>query len=143
MSTSTVTIDTNEWKYPDRTGILHTVTNAETFTFTTTDDVGAAGQASYTLDVGQSVATDDGLTITMRPQGSIRILDYKDSEQGFAVRRSVGDWVMECPVSGEKQIWKCSSLNIDDADSPSTISATFEDQFANTFSWDAVDISTV
>lgn len=138
----TITIDTNEWKYPDRFGTTHTVTNAETFTFTLTDDAMASGEVEYILDVGQSVSTDDDLTIYFRPQGTgIRVFNIKDSEEGSAIRRNVGDWVMECPVSGEKQIWKSTSFNVDDADAPTSISASFEDQFGNTFSWDGVTIA--
>jgi len=37
MATKTFTIDTNEWLYPDVTGITHAVTNAQTFTIELTD----------------------------------------------------------------------------------------------------------
>jgi len=143
MSTSTVTIDTNEWKYPDKTGVLHTVTNAETFTWTLTDDAVTADAAEYCLDTAQTVATDDGYIITMRPDSLPRlILNYTDAAEGTAVRAKIGDFAMSISTDNTVQIWKCTSLNVDDADAPTTITASFEDQFGNTFSWDAVDIST-
>jgi len=147
MSTSTVTIDANEWVYPDRYGVQHTVTTAQTFTFTTTDDTPISATAEYRLDIDETVATDDGYTITMRPEdnpyGSNEfILTMSDAAQGTAVLNTNGSWRMSISVDDTIQIWKCASLDIDDADDPATISATFEDQFGNTFGWATVTIVT-
>ena len=147
MSTSTVTIDASEWVYPDRYGVPHTVTTSQTFTFTTTDDTLISATAEYRLDIDETVTTDDGYTITMRPVDNPHgdnnfILTMSDAAQGTAVTNTNGSWRMSISVDETIQVWKCASLNIDDADSPGTISATFEDQFGNTFSWDTVTIVT-
>ena len=142
MATKTVTIDTNEWLYPDKTGITHTVTNAETFTFELTDDTMASGTVEYRIDVGQSVTTEDGLTIYFRTDDKHTVLNPTDAEEGVVTKRvGIGDWVIEDPVSGEEQRWHPSSFEVDNADAPTEITATFEDQFGNTFSWDTVTVA--
>ena len=56
MSTKTVTIDTNEWLYPDVSGITHAVTNGQTFTFELTD--GGASAVTYQTDNIFDVGTE-------------------------------------------------------------------------------------
>jgi hypothetical protein len=139
MATKTVTIDSGEWVYPDVSGINHTVTAAETFTFELTD-VSTTG-ATYRMD-GGSVKCDDGCRVYIKRGESINFnLFPKDAKQGTVVRNDPGGWVMLDPYSGVEQIWKVASSNINDVDAPTTITATFEDQYGNTFTWTAVTIS--
>jgi hypothetical protein len=140
MSTQTVTIDTDEWKYPDVTGVEHVVTNAETFTFTLTD-VSTTG-AQYVLD-GGSVKCNDGSRIYIRKGSDIHVLYPKDAtSEGAADRQFVsGEWIMNDPYTGLEQWWKPTSFNVDDVDDPGTITATFEDQYGNTFTWTAVSVA--
>lgn len=153
MATKTVTIDTGEWLYPDRTGINHTVTNAQTFTFELTD--GGATAVKYQQDHATKVTTTDGLTIYMRPQsegnlggatgtnvGARRSWGTTaDAQDGVAVRNLAGELACECPVTGITQYWKASSLTVDNVDAPTTISGRFEDQFGNSFTWTDVTVS--
>jgi hypothetical protein len=139
MATKTVTIDTNEWKYPDSIGVEHTVSNAETFTFELTD-VGTTG-AKYTLD-GGSVKCTDGSRIYIQRGSAINVLFPKDAEEGAVSYQTPGEWIMLDPYSGLEQIWKPAKFNVNSAGTPTEITAaTFEDQFGNTFSWTAVTVS--
>lgn len=153
MATKTVTIDTGEWLYPDVFGVTHAVTNAQTFTFELTD--GGASAVTYQQDLAKSVTTTDGYTIAMRPQsegnlggstgtnvGSRRIWGPgADALDGVAVYSQRGELYMECPVTGILQIWKPCVVNIDNVDAPTSITASFEDQFGNYFSWTGVTVS--
>lgn len=149
MATKTVTIDTNEWLYPDSFGITHAVTNAQTFTFTLTD--GGASAVTYAQDNATSVTTTDGLTITMRPMstatngtnnGTMRSWGpTADAQDGVAVRNLAGEMCIECPKSGDKQYWKAASLTVNNVDAPTAISGVWEDQYGNTFSWTTVTVS--
>jgi len=145
MATKTVTIDTGEWKYPDVTGITHTVTNGQTFTFTLTDT--STTDVRYYIDVGGKLTTTDGLTIYLRPMSdggnqARWIGKLADSMDGTAYRsHQIGELLIECPKTGIIQIWTPSSFNVNNVDAPTAITATFEDQFGNSFTWSAVTIS--
>lgn len=149
MATKTVTIDTGEWLYPDKFGVTHAVTNAQTFTFELTD--GGASAVTYQQNHATSVTTTDGLRITMRPQSTMSQVNHigtrrtwgatADAQDGVAVRNLSGELACQCPVSGDIQYWKASSLTVDDVDTPTAISGVFEDQFGNTFSWTSVTVS--
>lgn len=150
MATKTVTIDTNEWAYPDMTGITHIVTNAQTFTFELTD--GGASAVTYQNDVNKTLTCTDGTLITIRPQsvgatngtgnGNARhtwgpTLDAQETVatyglQGFAASHS---------SNNVTQYWKPISLLVDDTDTPTAITGTFEDQFGRRFSWTTVTVS--
>ena len=148
--TSEVTVDVNEWEYIDRFGIGHKVTNAQTFNLAIQDD--SSTVVKYNIPVGQSVTTDDGLTINFRPrtkqggaQGSLpneiaTMIDAKTSYEGFKNTGNLnGEIDIECPVSGVIQHWKVATIAPSDVDfgSAGTIAATFEDQFGNTMFWKA------
>lgn len=139
---STVTIDTDEWVYLDRFGIGHTVTNAQTFQLRI-DDNGTA-DVRYYLAVNQTpITTTDGYKITFRPQtenssgtagNAYRMVaPLTDAGQGSDFLSLRGEFVIECPVSGVRQIWKVAKMNPSDADfgSAGTITMTLEDQFGN------------
>ena len=66
MATKTVTIDTGEWLYPDTTGVTHTVTNGETFTFDLTD--GGASAVTWKNDLGGTLACTDGTRVNIHRQ---------------------------------------------------------------------------
>lgn len=149
MAVKTVTIDTGEWAYPDVTGITHLVTNAETFTFTLTD--GGAAAVTYQNILGGTLATTDGLRINIRPQaenasgtGGSAIRSWgptADTQDGSAIYGLAGEFVCECPITGILQYWKAISILVDDVDTPTAITATFEDQFGHSFKWTTVTIS--
>lgn len=153
MATKTVTIDTGEWAYPDATGITHLVNNAQTFTFELTD--GGAAAVTYQQDHATSVTTTDGLRIYMRPQsegnlgsstgtnvGSRRTWGpTADAQNNTTLYSLAGEIYCECPVTGLIQCWKPSKLLVNDVDVPTSITATFEDQYGNSFTWTGVTIS--
>lgn len=151
MATKTVTIDTNEWKYPGINGITHVVTNAQTFTFTLTD--GGATDVTYVTDGSQSVTTTDGRRIvfladadnatngtgngnTARSWGPTL-----DAEDGVTLYSKRGRISCLDPESHVRQDWVAQKMRTTDTDTPTTITATFEDQYGNTFTWTAVDIA--
>ena len=140
MATKTVTIDTGEWKYPDVSGILHTVTNAQTFTFTLTDT--AATNVPYEIDNNQKVTTTEGLTLYINQSETERIMiRASDTGEGTALYRQEGLLAIQDPTTGVVQYWKPAIWNVDDADAPTSITATFEDQYGNTFSWAGVTVA--
>jgi len=150
MPASTVTIDTDEWKYVDRFGIGHVVTNAQTFTLTITD--GGATTVEYNIPLAQSVTTTDGLTLRFRPEtenasaasgnGFRKIGFLTDAGQGSNFHNLRGELCVECPVSGVVQRWRIALLNPSDADygAAGTIAGTFEDQFGNRMSFTGVTV---
>ena len=140
MATKTITIDTGEWVYTDSSGIPHTVTNAETFTFTLTDY--GTTNVKWALNPGQVVATNDGLRLYMHDDSNNGFLSMADASDA-AEATNIGDWVIKDPLTHKLERWKCVSATVDDVDSPSSITATFEqvDNTARTFTWTSVDIA--
>lgn len=136
MATKTVTIDTGEWIYLDSLGDPHTVTNAQTFTFELTD--GGAALVDYAMDEAQTVTTTDGYTLYIRKQteagGTARKIEpLADALDGAVHHNLGGEIVIECPVSGIKQIWKVDEVTVDDVDAPTSITnLKLTDQFGNT-----------
>lgn len=149
MATKTFTIDTGEWKAPDRFGITHEVTNAQTFTMELTD--GGASAVLYQTDQAQSVTTTDGHRIHIfaatenasATAGSTRRSwgPTADAQDGVTVYGLRGEFNTRCPLSHIVQNWTASKINVDDIDTPTAITATFEDQFGNSFTWTAVTVS--
>lgn len=151
MATKTVTIDTGEWLYPDKFGKQHTVKNAETFTFELTD--GGASAVTYAQDKATSVLCDDGRRVHMRQQaissnpaatGANAARTWgptADAQDGVKVYGLSGEFVCQCPESGEIQYFKTAHLTVDNVDAPTTISGLFEDQFGNSFTWTSVTVS--
>jgi len=143
MSTKTVTIDTNEWSYPDISGAPHVVTNAETFTFTLTD--GGETAVTYAIDAAQTVNCDDGGEVQLLRDCDIgnnsrSIGPLADTSDGTATLGVEGRWLMSYN-NGPVQEWRPASLTIDNIDAPTSITATFEDQFGNTFTWSTVTVA--
>lgn len=139
MATKTLTIDTDEWTYPDSTGVTHVVTDAETLTFEMTD-ISATG-ATYRMDGGSVKCTDGSRIYVKRGETISYNIFPKDALQGTAERQCPGEWIMIDPYNGIEQRWKPSSFNVNDVDIPTSITATFEDQFGNTFTWTTVTVA--
>lgn len=144
MATKTFTIDTGEWAYPDKFGVTHMVTNGQTFTIELTD--GGASAVTYQTDIGKSVTTTDGLRVEVVPTAGYNNIrrtwgPTADAQDGVAVYGLAGELVTRCPMTGDYQYWKPVTVNVDNVDAPTSITATFEDQFGNEFSWSGVTIS--
>ena len=140
MATKTITIDTNEWAYPDMTGVTHMVTNGQTFTFELTDN--GAQDVVYRINKGAKLTTTDGLAIY--PQASANeegLIITGDAQEGAVKYRNNGEIRIKCPVTGIIQVWHPETLNIDNADAPTAISGVFADQYQNKFSWTTVTVS--
>ena len=151
MATKTVTIDTGEWNYPGINGITHTVTNAQTFTFELTD--GGASAVLYQTDGGQSVTTTDGRRIVFLADSENATNGTgngnarrswgltADAEDGVTLYSKRGRISCLDPESHIRQDWVAQTINVDNADAPTLITAKFEDQYGNTFTWTGVTIS--
>ena len=143
MSTKTVTIDTNEWNYPDAYGTKHTVKDAETFTFTLTD--GGASAVTYAIDIDESVACDDGGQVKLlrdadNDNSTRSIGPLADANDDATVYGVEGRWLMSYN-DGPVQEWVPATLKVDNVDAPTAITAKFEDQFGNSFNWSTVTVS--
>jgi len=151
MATKTVTIDTDEWNYPDISGAKHMVTNAEAFTFTLTD--GGASAVTYQNDLDGSVLCNDGSRVTIRRwaanatnglvNGNLARTwgPTADAQDATAVYGLAGEFVTSHSSNNVYQFWKPISLTVDNVDAPTAISGTFEDQFGNRFTWTTVTVS--
>jgi len=150
MATKTFTIDTGEWLYPDRFGITHSVTNAQTFTIELTD--GGASNVTYQNDQAQSVTTTDGYRIEIFSPTDLGQVGSNsntrrtwgptaDAQDAVTVYSLAGEFTAKCPLTGKLQYWKPTTVNVDDVDAPTSITAAFEDQFGNSFTWTSVTIS--
>ena len=137
MAAKTITVDTNEWAYPDASGITHTVTNGQTLALTMTD--GGAAAVIYSVDVAQTLTTTDGYTIYFRPHGpiagnAIHIGSLADANDNATTHYNAGELEVEDPTSGIIQIWTIDTLKIDALDAPTELSMACTDQFGNKFS---------
>lgn len=149
MATKTFTIGANKWQYPDVTGVTHTVSTNQTFTIELTD--GGASAVTYQNNQDQGVTTTDGLRIPIFARtenasgtsGNTRRSwgPTADAQDGVAVYGLAGEFTTRCPYTGITQNWKPITVNVDNVDAPTSITAQFEDQFGNYFSWTSVTIS--
>lgn len=151
MATKTVTIDTGEWLYPGINGITHTVTNAQTFTFDLVD--GGANAVTYAINGGQSVTTTDGRRIVLLADAenatngtgngntSRKWGPTSDTGEGSTFYSQSGRISCLDPESGVRQDWVADKILVDDTDTPTAITATFRDQYGNTFTWTTVTVS--
>lgn len=150
MSTKTITFGAGTWLYPDIFGTLHTVTTNQSFTFEMTD--GGASAVTYQTDQGQSVTTTDGYRIPIFARAELGQPGSNsnarrswgptaDAEDGVTLYSKRGELDTRCPLSGINQHWRAQKIAVDNVDSPTSITATFEDQRGNTFTWTALTIS--
>ena len=146
MSTKTATCVAGGLKFEDPTGIQHTVTTSQTFTFDLTD--GGASAVIYRQNIATSVTTTDGRTLVFRPQaemsqvgaagtnGAIRQWGpTADSQDGVAVLSLAGEFVSEFSEGNVQQIWKSETLTVDNVDAPTLISGRWKDQFGRYMDW--------
>ncbi len=137
--TITVTIATDEWVYPDETGVLHTVTNGQTFTLASTD---MGDGARMIPNVGQSVTTTDGYVLTFRPDTVDKGIVESTGDAALVNHLpSLGDWLISNTATGRTTRWHCVSLDVDDADAVTDFTnAKFEamDGSGRTFTWTSV-----
>ena len=136
MATKTVTIDTDEWIYIDATGIGHTITNAQDFTTTLTDNSETDVQI-YVDATQDGVTTTDGYVIDFQPEADQNstaryIGSIADTADTVLTHGLSGEFVCKCPTTGLVQRWKPAQVTLDDVDAPTALTATrFEDQFGN------------
>jgi hypothetical protein len=137
--TVTVTIDTNEWTYLDHAGIAHVVTNGQTFTLASTD---TGDGAILRPNVDQSVSCTDGTRITIHSYNSVQGVVVPAGDTAVTNNNSsLGEWVMSCSSDDIQERWKCSGLDVDDADAITEFTdARFEkvENPAHVFTWDGV-----
>ena len=139
--TSEVTIDTAEWSYIGVDGIAHTVTNAETFNLTVEN---TASAIKWEVLTGQTVATDDGYTVTFRPSTGVGNVARNISVDALAdatmSRDVAGELRMSLSDTNIEQIWKFAQFYASNVDlnAAGTIGANtaatqckLEDQFGN------------
>src|SRR3990167_11209346 len=117
MSQKTFTIDTGEWLYPDRFGVTHAVTNAQTFTIELTD--GGASAVTYANDLAQELSCTDGSRVFIRPRVSMSQVGAStfngdratwgptaDAQDAVAVYGLAGEFVASSSMGNVEQIWK-------------------------------------
>jgi len=145
--TSVVTVDTDEWKYPDVYGIEHVVKDAEAFSVKIENtasnikwNVTAEAPSLHTTEV----ATTDGYKLRFRPLADGRnsahqlmVMAVADGTLSYVVP---GEWRIQCPVSGIIQIWKFAQFYASDVDcalagtlgaNTKATACKLEDQFGN------------
>ena len=143
MATKTVTCVANGLKFEDPTGIQHTVTTSQTFTFDLTD--GGASAVAYRQNLATSVTTTDGRTLVFRPRaenasgtGGNAIRTWgptADAQDGAAVLSLAGEFVTEFTEGNMSQRWVAETLTVDNIDAPTLISGRWKDQFGRYMDW--------
>lgn len=150
MATKTATCNAGGLLFQDPTGIYHTVTTGQTFTFDLTD--GGASAVIYRQNIATSVTTTDGRSLVFRPQaemsqvgaagtnGAIRQWGpTADAQDGVAVLSLAGEFVTEFTEGNIQQIWKAETLTVDNIDAPTTMVGRWKDQYGRFMDW--VDIA--
>lgn len=149
MPTKTITCVANGFKFQDPTGISHTVTTSQTFTFDLTD--GGASAVAYRQNIANSVTTTDGRVLTFRPsaenasgEGGSTIRTWgptADSQDGAAVLSLRGEFITEFDEGGIPQIWVAETLTVNNVDAPTTISGRWKDQFGRYMDWASLTVA--
>jgi hypothetical protein len=149
MATKTVTCVANGFKFEDPTGIQHTVTTGQTFTFELTD--GGASAVTYQQNNATSVTTTDGRTLIFRPDatnasgtngGVIRSWGpTADAQDGVAVLSLRGEFKTQFTEGGLEQCWSAETLTVDNIDAPTLISGRWKDQFGRHMDWAGLTVA--
>ena len=150
MATKTATCNAGGLKFQDPTGIYHTVTTAQTFTFDLTD--GGASAVAYRQNLATSVTTTDGRTLVFRPQaeqpgtaGAANAIrkwgPTADAQDGVAVLSLAGELVTEFTEGNIPQYWVAETLTVDNVDAPTTMVGRWRDQFGRFMDWTDVAVS--
>ena len=134
MSTKTFTFPASQ-VYVDSSGIGHVITTSETFE-TTMTDLGTT--ATYSMDAGSSIACSDGYTFTMDGD---TLYTFWCTADGTATDEDGCIQVVE--EGGVKKILDVTSLDIDDADDPSTCTVTLQhrDNPSLVMTWTALTVA--
>ena len=137
--TVTVTIDTNEWTYLDHAGIAHVVTNGQTFTLASTD---TGTGAIYNPTAGQSVSCTDGTRIYFHSTSATQDVVVPAGDTAITNNNSsLGNWVLSCTSDNIQERWKCTGLDMNDADAPTEFTAARFEKVNNpmhVFTWTSV-----
>lgn len=143
MATKTITCVDGGFKFEDPTGIQHTVTTSQTFTFDLTD--GGASAVAYRQNNATSVTTTDGRTLVFRPRaenasgiGGNSIRKWgptADAQDGAAVLSLAGEFVTDFTEGNISQRWVAETLTVDNIDAPTLISGRWKDQFGRYMDW--------
>jgi len=148
-ASQTATVGANDWVYIDKSGAPHNVTTSESFVFYLTD--GGATDVQYHItsvtDGSQTLDCDDGGEVQMLAdvagvsgsgtQGYRTLGPLTDAMNATATVGIEGRWLMS--YNNEViQEWVPSSITVDVIDDPGTFTATWEDQFGNVMTWDAI-----
>ena len=140
--TITVTIDTGEWVYLDGQGISHTVTNGQTFTLASTD---TGDGAIYRPNAGQKVSCTDGTSVVFHGYDNTRNVVVPAGDDAVTnSNKSLGEWVLSSTADGKPETWKCTGLDVDDADACTEITAARFEKVSDptqVFTWASVTAS--
>ena len=146
-ASQTATVGAADWTYIDKSGAPHLVTTSQDFVFylTDTSSTDVKYEISSVTDGSQTLNCDDGGEVQMiadcvgeRSGGAERYIGpMTDAMDTVATVGVQGRWLMSYN-NGPVQEWKPASVTIDDIDDPGTFTATWEDQFGNTMTWDAI-----
>ena len=149
MATKTVTCVANGLKFEDPTGVSHTVTTSQTFTFDLTD--GGASAVVYRQNNNTSVTTTDGRTLVFRPRAenasgtsgnTIRSWGpTADAQDGATVVGLAGEFCTEFSEGNVLQIWKAETLTVDNVDAPTLISGRWKDQHGRFMDWTGLTVA--
>lgn len=112
---ATLTIDTNEMTYIDKTGDSHVVNNAETIVF-------ALSAGVYTVITDNGLVCADGYTFYIEKDPNLTKL-LVPTDATASIRPTVGTiTVVEDAVSGgDRVIWDVRSATINDVDEPTDL----------------------
>lgn len=135
--------------YPDVYGILHTVTNGQTFILTSADDDGTNFVRYYILPVATTTAmtTTDGYKIVFASGETAAVNGFAESTElqaTTATPHPIFNWTIpiRCPVTGIVQYWRVTSITMSDLDfsSAGTMTVSMTDQFDNEMTITAIPV---
>ena len=151
MATKTATCVDGGLVFSDPTGVRHTVTTSQTFTFDLTD--GGASSVAYRQNVGTSVTTTDGRTLTFRPSsenatngtgngnGGRVWGPTADAQDGAAQVNLAGEFCTSFSEGNITQCWKAETLTVDNIDAPTAMTGRFADQFGRHMVWTGITVA--
>ena len=134
MATKTFTFPASQ-VYVDSNGIGHTVTTSQSFA-TTMTDLGTT--AKYSMNAGSSIACSDGYTFSFNGE---TLYTFWCTADGVATDEAGCVQVVE--EGNIKKILDVTSLEIDDADGPSTCTITLQhrDNPALVMTWTTLTVA--
>lgn len=152
MATKTATCVAGGLVFSDPTGVQHTVTTSQTFTFDLTD--GGASAVAYRQNIDTSVTTTDDRRLTFRRQAEPSQVagatgNYlggvwgptADAQDNVAQRNLAGEFSTSFSEGNIIQNWKAESLTVDDTDTPTTMTGRWADQFGRHMVWTGITVA--